>query len=295
MSANHTIIINNYNNKETISHPCILLKGIILTSYSSNCNKNKNSLSIKNSDHFFTVQLYFNKFKSLIELNIGENKLLLNYCCHKIEFIINFRPRKTNFCVVPLYIICKNHEGSFQAPEDVENSPTSACQRIFVGLRLIQTLIAEKFYENGLFRKTFQLESDLHSSVPKCRIFESNLDFKIARSMSQIDLWAHFGNEILQSNLKSDYFKYLGFISCTKYRGDKFGSNVKTHSDVLGITEAYVALGGGGLALFGSACLYTWSENLENVFEYFLNDDSIDKTQFMDDSCYRLVFFIIAK
>lgn len=287
MSANHTVSINNYTNNETVTYSCILLKGTLLTSYSSTCNKLKNSLIIRNSDRFFTVQLYFNKFKSLIELKLGENKILLSYCCHKIEFIINFKPRKTHFCVVPLYIICKNHEGYFQAPENEENSPENACKRISVGLKLIQSLIAEKFYENGFLRKTFQLENDLNPLEPNCRIFESNLDYKIARCMTQNDLWTYFGKEILESNLKSDSFKYIGFISCTNYRGDKFGTNIKNYSDILGITEAFVALGGGGLALFGSACLYTWAENLGNVFEYFLNDDSIDKTQFMDDSCYR--------
>ena len=31
---------------------------------------------------------------------------------------------------------------------------------------------------------------------------------------------------------------------------------------VLAMTKGHIALGGGGLALFGSGCLYCWPENL---------------------------------
>ena len=48
-----------------------------------------------------------------------------------------------------------------------------------------------------------------------------------------------------------------------------------------------MALGGGGLALFGSGCLYTWAEKLENAREAFEDDTEVDWRNFMDDSAYR--------
>ncbi|GLV32490.1 uncharacterized protein CBL_00800 [Carabus blaptoides fortunei] len=59
------------------------------------------------------------------------------------------------------------------------------------------------------------------------------------------------------------------------------------HDDIVGLTEAHAALGGGGLAIFGSACLHTWPRKLEDVSKCFQNETLVDKNQFMDDSCYR--------
>lgn len=287
-AENHNININNYKNNDTVCYSYILLKGTVLTSYTSACNKkDQKVLRFKNGSQNVCSQFHKNKFKCLVDLKIGENRINISYCCYKTELTINFKPRKTEYCVVPVYIVCNNHEGDFQAPENEDNSIQSACERIYIGARLIQSLIAEKFYEKGLLRKTFQLESDLYPTEPKCRIFYSKLDFEKARKMSQGDLWDFFGRELMVSELKNENFKYLAFISCTKYRGEKFGPHVKTHDDIIGLTEAHVALGGGGLAIFGTACLYTWPKKLENVAQSFLNEDLVDKTRFMDDSCYR--------
>ena len=59
------------------------------------------------------------------------------------------------------------------------------------------------------------------------------------------------------------------------------------HEAVLSMTKGHVALGGGGLGLFGSGCLHTWPDNLEQVQHSFQDATPIDKLNFMDDSAYR--------
>ena len=56
---------------------------------------------------------------------------------------------------------------------------------------------------------------------------------------------------------------------------------------VLALTKGHVALGGGGLGLFGSGCLHTWPETLDQVQERLLDATPIDKKLYMDDSAYR--------
>lgn len=41
------------------------------------------------------------------------------------------------------------------------------------------------------------------------------------------------------------------------------------YDHVLSMTKGHIALGGGGLALFGSGCLYSWPEKL-SVRNYFV-------------------------
>lgn len=95
------------------------------------------------------------------------------------------------------------------------------------------------------------------------------------------------GREIINSSIGSENKKYLAFLSCTKYCGDKYTDNHTKYEDFLEITQAYVALGGGGLALFGTACLYTWPEKFEDIIFRFLDDREVDRSKFLDDSCYR--------
>lgn len=53
------------------------------------------------------------------------------------------------------------------------------------------------------------------------------------------------------------------------------------------MTKAHAALGGGGLALFGSGCLYTWPETLDIVKDALEDQTAVDWKNFMDDSAYR--------
>lgn len=51
-----------------------------------------------------------------------------------------------------------------------------------------------------------------------------------------------------------------------------------------------MALGGGGLALFGTGCLYTWPDLITQVIKNFEDSTPIDRNKLMDDSCYRGTF-----
>lgn len=91
----------------------------------------------------------------------------------------------------------------------------------------------------------------------------------------------------MTSSLGSETKKFLAFLSCTKYRGEEFTENMESHEELINITGGYVALGGGGLALFGTACLYTWPEIFEDIISRFEDTTVVDKKTFLDDSCYR--------
>lgn len=105
-----------------------------------------------------------------------------------------------------------------------------------------------------------------------------------ARAMSQRELWELIGRELMTGPLASKDRKYLAFLSCTRYRG---APSPRTHEDTLARTQGHAALGGGGLALFGSACLHTWPTCMAQVLPRFLDTTIIDTEQLMDDSNYR--------
>lgn len=272
----HKIIVNNVTAKEKVNYSLLLLKGKIYISNVNTCpNQLHYTLNVNNNSTGKVLNWPVKKlqFKCLVDLQIGNNVLHLQYCSHKVIVEIHYEPRDTLYCVTPVYIICRDHSGRYQSPVGCDNSVEVACKRISLGSRLIQCLMAEKLYDQGYGRKTFQLESEINPSSPECVQFHSSLLVAEAQAMNEEDLWLYFGREIMSSNLGSTNRKFLAFLSCTEWQD--------------GEVRAHAALGGGGLALFGTACLHTWPLYVEDVMSCFLNTTTVDTRYLMDDSCYR--------
>ncbi|RZC31835.1 zinc metalloproteinase [Asbolus verrucosus] len=280
MACNHEIMIDNFNPEETVHYSVIIIKGHVKNKPKSTCQTEQIYVNPGSTNSYFKI--VDGKFKVLSELKLGQNSIILKYCCLTTTVFINYAPRQSNLSVLPLYIICEGHDGKFQAPETQQNDIDSACKRITLCSKLLQSVIAEKLNEQNQRRKTFKLEDD-------CRVFRSKLNYLEARKMTQEELWTSLGREIANSDIGREEIKFLGFLSCTKYCGEGYEENF-FHDDIVKLTQAYVALGGGGLALFGTACLYTWPEDVSHVIEKFEDCSLIDRRQFMDDSCYRGTF-----
>lgn len=290
---NHVITISNLQNGETLCYSLVLIKGHIDTQVSGTCKLSKETAKISlrqfdlnNAEHITEWSVLDSQFKCIAVLHQGNNRFVLEYCGTTIDYSISYIPRNSQYCVTPLYIICDGHDGKFQAPPDEDNSIQSACQRISLGAKLVQCLMAEKLYDLGLGRKSFQLDADIHPSEEPCKVFYSKLSVEKAYSMSSAELWEHFGRELMSSPLGASTRKFLAFLSCTRYTGTNL-QGPPSHDDVLMNTQAHVALGGGGLAIFGSACLHTWPSNVEEIVPRFLDTTRIDQQKLMDDSCFR--------
>lgn len=284
---NSSIFVTNFHNGETVNYSLVLIKGIITRGNSNNEDK-LTCICTNDGNQIKTQWNVFNgEFKLLLELQRGENVIGLEYSeQHRKTLLLEYIPRRTNLRVTPVYIICQGHDGCFQSPIEVDNSIESACSRIAIGSKLIQCITAEKLFESGVGRKTFQLEHEVNPKTQECIIFKSNLNVNKARKMKQAELWAHFGRELMLSDLGSNERKFLGFISCTRFKGTDIDKPM-THDEIVSLTEAYAALGGGGLALFGTGCLYTWPLSVEEIIPRFLDLSPVNTRRFMDDSGYR--------
>ncbi|XP_022902516.2 uncharacterized protein [Onthophagus taurus] len=268
------IIINNIKDNEELTYSTFLLKGTITH---NNCDLiNNKFMVVLNGNNIKNVINTDKQFKVLLELKQGLNLIIMNFCCLLKELKVFFNPKTSLQKLVPLYIIIKNYNGLFQAPKHVKNDAKSACKRIETVTKLLQCFIAEKLNEEFFERKTFQIEP--------CKTFYSNLNLDEAIKMSQKDLWESLGREIMVSKLGDTNNKYLGVLSCTKYLGNK---ELIKYDEMINKTEGFVAMGGGGFALLGSACLYTWPEEISEVFEKFADESLVDCDNFLNDSCYR--------
>ncbi|KAK6191510.1 hypothetical protein SNE40_003177 [Patella caerulea] len=226
-------------------------------------------------------------FKVLVYLKSGNNTISLLYEDEIVTLkLVHEDPHFVNF-VRPVYVMCSDDDGYFQGPESTDCSPNSALRRIIFGAELIQTFTAEKMKEHGFGRSTFQLEKDANNNHT-CHLLRSKLTLEKAYAMSGNELWSYFAKELMSSDLNDkDKCKWYCFMSFTRYNPPDNAEIPKTHSEILKYTKGHTALGGGGLALFGTGNLHTWAEGLDQLYSKFTDCRKIDRRKFMDDSAYR--------
>lgn len=278
----HRIINTNIESSEKITNSIFLLKGIIENFCETATLYVKNNNQPISAECICLSNTKDGKFKCIIRLLEDQvNRIELNYCGSSSEIEIIHANNPKTYTVVPLYIICRGHNGDFQSDDILNNSPEIACKKITLGLELIQTLISEKLYEKNFDRKTFVLETE-------CKPFYSELEMSDVHQMNEDELWIQFAREILKVNCDKpgeEYKKYIAFIGCTHFEG--ITTDDYSYANIIDKTKGNAALGGGGFALFGTGCLYTWPNIIEEVYNCFSNSKRVDLTKLLDDSNYR--------
>ncbi|XP_014276271.1 uncharacterized protein [Halyomorpha halys] len=265
------IQIKNFNDYDSVNYRLVLLQGIVHLN-NSDCNKISGNVLCSSLGTLVTWPVYNGQFKCLAQLTPGLNEVKLTYESALKSLFINFEVHDTDQCVVPVYFIPKDHDGRFQSAQDVDNDEESAIARIGFGMLMIQSLFAEILAERNFPRKSFQLETDLFEKVPQCRLFKSTLTVDEVVKMNDEELWEEVGRELMMSDLGSEKRKFVCFISCTLWNGNK--------------VLADPALGGGGLALLGSASLHTWPNSLAETVTSLTNEKKLEP-HLLDNSCFR--------
>lgn len=271
------INLSNVQPNEHFNYSIILIRGEILhfnhrigitTLQITNPNNNENTcieqVEIRSDG----------KFSVAIELVPGINLLKFQYCCVTNEIPLVFKATESpKYLLKVLYIICRNHDGCFQAPNAVENSIETACGKIDLAIRMVQCLFAEMIKKHGFDRKTF--------AFVKCQPFYSSLSIQEARQWNQNELWTYHAKEILAHELKNgqqqqQFYKYFGILASTLCENAQVTGNA--------------ALGIGDVALFGSGTLYTWPLYFASIQMCFRNETAVDTNQLMDDSNGRRTY-----
>lgn len=286
------IQFSNVSNPVEVSYPIFIIKGSI-ENYSQDVWKKHKSRSFMLVYHQAgndykrceEIEVERLQFKFLVRLHKGDNSFAFDFLGVKDTLIITYSPIETPYKVRLVYIVCRDDDGTFQGPDGMNCNLVSAKTRISLGGELLQCIMAETLWEAGLGRRTFALEVDQYGCVD-VHTLHCKLSLDECWRMSGEELWESIAREIMLSSLKDDKCKYLAFLSCTRYNNPR-GIIPSSYSQVLRMTKGHVALGGGGLALFGTGALWTWPTHLHQVEERLLSTEKIDPLKLMDDSAYR--------
>lgn len=288
------------NGSWTVDYPLFLLRGTFL------CHSGCHPTAVTKSKSIFfktpskIVPEIF--FKTLISLDTGSNDA--SVCCPHISY--NFRINRvptddTRPYVRCVYVVFSGHDGSFQAPPNVPSDSGSACRRLGLAVRLLQTLTAETIFAETGCRRTFVCAGDLSASSrlqPRVDAspvsaavwcIQSRISFQEAQNLPPLRLW-----ECLARELDVIFWedrgraKWLALASCTEFRPmTSFKMMPTSYEEVIAMTKGYCALGTGGLALIGSGTLYAWPESFEEIGPCLSNTSEVDRRKYLDDSGYR--------
>nr|CAH8829531.1 unnamed protein product [Trichobilharzia regenti] len=241
-------------------------------------------------------------FKVFVPLSPGCNTLQLKCKHHLAEFrIVCVHNHNSSFIVRPIYVICSDDTGEFQAPEGVVSTKENACKRIGLGIRLLQTLTAEAFFSELGKRYTFMTRENLveelspdflQASHVSCMCHYSSLSKTFVSNSTPEEVWKQLAYELYKTY--PDNFnrtKWIAFMACTRYHPmNKSSTESLSYDEILNRTTAHFALGTGGLALLGTGTLHAWPESIEDL-QSVMQDTRLIDTTLMDDTAYRHTFW----
>jgi len=270
------IRITNYTTGTTIRHPVPLIRGTladtkatsvtVINTSSSRTTREIEGLARKGS------------FKVLAELVPGTNKLIIRAGKDDLALTLNYKPQTNPYIVRVFYLTDKTSNTEYQSP--VENDPQDCRDKLSTAMILMQTFTAERMYDLGFGRVTFNLELDENGKV-KVHTLKADDQAEHYHKMTGLKLWSYTARLIRRKhpNRKAKNLVIPAFT--------RFDPNTNK-------TYAHTALGGGSLALFGGANLFTWPSSLADAQKTFMDTTTIDTTKFFSDSVGRHTFWATA-
>ena len=128
------IRVLNYSNACTVRHPVVIIKGCVenyptevwrkhsRSSFLMMIHSQVNEDSNANEAHklITEVPMVKLKFKVVCQLFPGENNLKFDFLGVKDNLRITYRELVSEYHVRLVYVICKDHDGEFQSPPDLD-------------------------------------------------------------------------------------------------------------------------------------------------------------------------------
>ena len=160
-SARPAIQLANYTDGTTIRHPVLLIRGTL-------ADPNADSVTIINkSSNRRTRRMeglaHKGNFKVLTELVPGPNRLLIRSGKDELALTLNYKPQTNPYIVRIFYLTDNTGSTEYQTP--VENDPQDYRDKLDTAAKLMQTFTAERMYDLGFGRVTFNLEFDEEGRV----------------------------------------------------------------------------------------------------------------------------------
>ena len=251
--------VSNYQNEETVRTRLVILKGFIEVGPCQTVTQLSVHAIHQNQESKIscTIIITRNCFVTVVELFVGENIIQFTNPENEDDVYLKFHlnlevSENRKFLLKPL-LVSSIDDQECQLNVD-EKLRSSYCDRINLGLHLIQSFYSDKLYEMKFPRRSFVLGN-------KCNIFTTSLSKAKLLGMTSVEVWESLAREIMNNEtIWDEDFKYIVFL-CQPW---------KDLEDVK--ASKHLALGGGGLVLLYYDFLSIWPETVSRILS-LLSDD----------------------
>jgi hypothetical protein len=267
-SACGAVRVANFVAGETVRYPVVLIRGEL-------DDASLTSVSVSGGSRKATGLARQGRFKVLVELASGANKLVVSAAGAKTRLLLNYKPQTNSHVVRVHYFVDKSGDRRFQTP--LKDDPQNWRGKLGTALKLMQTFTADRLGALGLGRKTFNLELDPNGRV-KVHILKGRRDASHYQTLTGNQLYSEAGRE-LRKQSPHKRAKNLVIPAFTRF-------DPKT-----GKVRAHTALGGGSLALFGGGDLFAWPDSIAEAQKAFMNATLVNPKKIFSDSIGRHTFW----
>ena len=270
------ISVTNHKSGSTVRYPVPLLCGTLADEAASSITV------INQSSNHDTKQMkglaHKGRFKALTELVPGENKLLLRAGDSELPLTLFYKPQTNPYFARVVYFTDQTGKTEYQTP--VENDAQDYQGKLETAMKILQTFTAERMYDLGFGRITFNLELDANGKV---KVHTVKADHPAEYYYKADDM-------VLYSDIAGTIDRKLPHAKSTNLAIPAFTRFDPRDKKVYGHT----ALGGGDLAVFGGGNLFAWPSRLADVQTTFMDTTRVDTARFFSDSVDRHTFWAIA-
>jgi hypothetical protein len=270
------IKIANHVSGDEVRYPVALLRGTVEGASPTQLTATNTSATRPGSR--YVAPVYRGRYRALVELAPGENRLTLEAGADRAAITLHYKPMTTSYRVRVIYLT--DNTGATPYPTQKANDPQDYAAKLATAARLMQTFTAERMNDVGFGRVTFRLEetADGQVLVRTVRAQQSAAYYQ-AREVGAVwnDLYSWLDSRYPTSSGKN--LVLMGFSGYDTARRQAL---------------AHAALGGGGLALFSNLGLFAWPSSLQDVPRAFTDATRVNPARVFDDSAGRSTFWGLA-
>lgn len=276
-SAGAGITVSNFKEGDEVRHSVVLIRGAV----DGNVPVMVRQTGTGTPPKTITPLMAAGKFKALVELTPGQN--LIEFQTQPpgapLKLRLNLKPATDPHYVRLIWLTDKSGATDYATPED--GFPQNYEDRLRTAALALQCFTAERMFELGYGRRTFNLKTDNKGKVI-VETIKAPKDADYYYSLTNDQQWWQETNSYLNTRYPDPNVKNLVLAAFT--RKDPETGKMKAHT----------ALGGGNLGLFGSASVFSWPDSVEHIQTTFMNPATYDVTRVHDDSVGRKNYWGLA-
>jgi hypothetical protein len=269
--------ITNFSDGETIRYSVPLIRGE-LSDLSAQSVLLTNQTSLRTETNSIRGAAFGGRFVVLADLVPGPNQLTVRCGEAETRLTLIYKPQTNPYVVRAIYATDESGDTRYQSP--IPDDPQNYREKIGTALLLLQSAWADWMQENGYGRRTFNLELDGEGRVV-VYLLRGDRSREAYHELTDLT-WYDAMYRLIERDYPMDRARNVVVAAYTEYKADQ--KRVFSHT----------ALGGGGLALFGGGCLYTWPNGLSDVVRVFSDATRVDPMRVLDDSCGRGTYWATA-